>query len=94
MRIDGTNGAELHGAPEGAPTSRHPGGPPRGQDPAAGEGLPASGAEYQSYVQKAAACKEVDLEAVAEAKGLLESGQLDTPDAAQRAAERIVTLGI
>jgi hypothetical protein len=51
-------------------------------------------AASQPYIRKAAASEEVDLQAIAEAKKLLASGELDTPAAAQRAAERILSTGI
>ena len=51
-------------------------------------------AASQPYIRKAAASEEVNLQAIAEAKKLLASGELDTPAAAQRAAERILSTGI
>jgi len=40
------------------------------------------------------AAADVDLQAVAEARDLLASGQLDTPDAARRAAQALLDRGI
>ncbi|MCK4627340.1 MAG: hypothetical protein KAV00_18655 [Phycisphaerae bacterium] len=48
----------------------------------------------KAYIQKASACEEVNLQAIAEAKKLIESGQLDTPEAINQAAERIISIGI
>lgn len=50
--------------------------------------------QQQHYVQQAAACDEIDLQAVAEARRLIEAGELDTPAAIERAAERILTQGL
>ena len=38
--------------------------------------------------------EEIDEQAVAEARKLLRSGRLDTPEAARRAAEALINLGI
>ena len=53
-----------------------------------------SDAAYQQYIQKIPATEEIDLQAVALAKELLQSGQLDTPEAADRAAGKILDIGI
>jgi hypothetical protein len=46
------------------------------------------------YVGKALATEEVDRQAVLQAKELLKSGELDTPEAAKRAAQAILDLGV
>ena len=46
------------------------------------------------YARTAAAAEEVRPEAVKEARALLESGQLTSPDALQRTAESLLRLGI
>ncbi len=46
------------------------------------------------YIRAAMAADEINLQAVAEAKELLESGRLDSPQAARRAAEAIIRQGI
>lgn len=51
-------------------------------------------ADYREYIQKVPATDEIDLQAVARAKELIQSGQLDTPEAIERAAEKILELGI
>jgi len=48
----------------------------------------------RSLVQAALAAEDVDTAAVAEAKELLESGQLDTPEAARRAAKNMIERGL
>lgn len=45
------------------------------------------------YVRAAMAAEEVDEQAVADARNLLRSGQLDSPEAARRAAESLLRLG-
>ena len=93
MRIEGTQGAGTNGLNE----------------PAGGVGKyvkapPASAAKsgkaiefdsvHRAYALQAAACEPVNLAAVAEAQKLLESGQLDTPEAALRAADAILSRGL
>lgn len=48
----------------------------------------------EKLISEASAAPEIDAQAVAEARALLESGQLDTPQAADRAAQRILDLGL
>ena len=50
--------------------------------------------EYEPFIRKAAQLEDTDSQAVAEAKEALESGQLDTSEAAQSAAENILESGI
>jgi hypothetical protein len=45
------------------------------------------------YIRRAQAGEDVDAKAVAEARALLSSGKLDTPQAARRAAENILKHG-
>ena len=49
---------------------------------------------YKSLIRQAASCKEVDEKAVAQAKSLLASGQLDTAQSIRLAAETILGRGI
>ena len=49
---------------------------------------------HGKYVSAALAAKDVNAAAVAEAKRLLEAGQLDAPEAVDRAAEAILDRGI
>ena len=46
------------------------------------------------YIQGASQSEEIDTQAVDRARKLLSSGDLDTPQAAQAAAEAILDLGI
>jgi hypothetical protein len=48
----------------------------------------------EKLISEASAAPEINAQAVAEARALLESGQLDTPQAADRAAQRILDLGL
>ncbi len=48
----------------------------------------------QPCIERAAEAVEVRPDAVEDAKRLLAAGKLDTPEAAQRAAENILRLGI
>ncbi len=71
--------------------------PSKGADTGARDGAPGCvrvPSQYAAYVRQAAGAEDIDKAAVAEAKQLLDSGQLDSPDAARRAAESILTLGI
>lgn len=45
-----------------------------------------------AYIQKAGQVEDVNLQAVAEAKRLMQTGQLDTPEALLRAANNMLTL--
>ena len=49
---------------------------------------------YKSLIRQAASCKEVDKKAVAQAKSLLASGELDTAQTVRLAAETILGRGI
>jgi len=94
MHIEPTQGFDGPGTPDGPHRSRQAEPvPPAGQgnpaeSPSHGQAVPAS------YVEQAAEAAAVRTEAVAEARRLLASGQLDTPEAAEAAAETILTLGI
>ncbi len=93
MRIDGTQGAGPNGLNEAsAATGKHV--PPA----SVGAAKPAEALEFDSvhgaYVRKAAAGDSIDAATVAQARKLLESGQLDTPEAALRAADRMLDRGL
>ena len=94
MRIDPANKPEIQRPIPPSNGSTQPvdsGGP----SPAAQTGRPeTTEAVHKSYIRKAVAGGDVDLQAVAEAKKLLDGGQLDTPEAIARAAENIVIRGI
>ena len=94
MRIDPANKPEIQGPLPGSNGSPQPVGS-GGAQPAAQTGRPeTTEAVHKSYIRRAVACDDVDLQAVAEAKKLIEAGQLDTPEAVARAAENIVVRGI
>lgn len=94
MRIDPTNRPELQGPSQGDKTL------PQSDRPGNLRNVPETGrpqtteAACKSYIRKAADCQDVDLQAVAEARKLLDAGQLDTSEAIARAAENIVIRGI
>ena len=94
VRIDGSNNPELHRlSTDSNPPSR----PMKPKDASSAEGLtesPATEASYQPYIGKAAACDEVDLQAIAEAQKLLASRQLDSTEAIRRAAEAMLKFGL
>jgi hypothetical protein len=50
--------------------------------------------EYEPFIRRTVELEDTDSRAVAEAKEALESGQLDTLEAAQSAAENILESGI
>ena len=96
MRIDGTYRPQGPGAnplsdaidaakaPPLAPT-------PQG-DP--GEGLTVAANSLASYVEKVRLTPEINAQAVADARRLMEAGELDTPEAIRRAAQAMVDGGI
>lgn len=92
MRIDPTHGPEPHGVPEGKPGAAKP------TRPAGAEGKPTGDSAevlpaHKPYVRKAMEADEIDLQAVEEARKLLESGELFTPEAVGRAARNVLTQG-
>ena len=94
MRIDPANKPEIQGPLPGSNGSAKPVGP-GGAQPTAQTGRPeTTEAVHQSYIRRAVAGDDVDLQAVAEAKKLIEAGLLDTPEAIASAAENIVIRGI
>jgi hypothetical protein len=58
------------------------------------EGPEAADPKVAEYARAAAGAEEVRPEAVKEARALLESGQLTSPEALQRTAESLLRLGI
>jgi hypothetical protein len=93
VRIDKTNGYE----PQGLPTSGRPTAKP-GKPAAAGVNEDVDGAQIDltsaALARQAASSADVNAAAVQEAKQLLQSGQLDTPEAIRRAAQAILTTGL
>ncbi len=49
--------------------------------------------QLQALIEQARAADEINSEAIAEAKKLIESGELDSSDAARRAAEALIRFG-
>ena len=92
MRIDGPNRLPSPAASDAdaAPPRRSQAPSPRPGDGDAVIIAP----ELQRYVRQAGSCEEVRADAVAEARRLIDAGELDTPEAMQRAAERILTEGL
>ena len=94
MRIDGPEKLQMDGLSSKDGQMRGPAQPARAPDvPAAADAAIADPA-CVLYTPKAAACEDVNLQAVAEALRLLEAGQLDTPQAARQAAENILSMGL
>ena len=94
MHIEPTQGFDALGSPDGTRSAPQP-----EQVWPAGEGKPLETCPDEqrvppAYVEQAAAAEEVRSEAVAEARLALASGALDTAEAAEAAAEAILTLGI
>jgi hypothetical protein len=92
VRIDPTHSPEPHGLPEGKPGSAKPPRPPGADDRPTAESAELLAA-HKPYVSKAMEADEIDLQAVQEAKRLLESGQLFSPEAVLRAARKLLADG-
>lgn len=94
VRIDGSNWVQPQGTGE-VPQPVHK---PSSSADSADAKIAADGSQTRSalapYVRAAMAAEEVNELAVAEARKLLRSGQLDTLDAARRAAEALLARGI
>jgi hypothetical protein len=93
MRIDGTHAPE----PQGLGDARLAGQAPKPSTSAADKtGVDSSQllSEQAPYIRAAIAVPDADTSAVEEARNLLRSGQLDNPEAIQKAAQRILDLGI
>jgi hypothetical protein len=58
------------------------------------DGLSVAANSLASYVEKVRLTPEINAQAVAEARRLMEAGELDTPEAIQRAAQAMVDGGI
>jgi len=89
VRVQGPQGHEPQNVPNATGPGRAVG--PEARTPATEAHLSAS---CRPYIAKALSSDAFNVQAVQEARRMLAAGQLDTPDAAQRAAERIVDLGI
>lgn len=94
MRIDGTYGL----GPGGLATGRaQEGKSKRASQPAINDGTipddPEIRHRHQKYLNQARTCDQVDTQAIAEARELLKSGELASPEAISRAAQAIIDLG-
>ena len=94
MKIDGTDGLGIHSSAEAAPPAAKPQSKanPSAADSVSSE-LQLKGQDA-AYIKAALACDEVNSQAVKEARQLLQSGQLDTPEAIRNAAATILSTGI
>jgi uncharacterized protein YdbL (DUF1318 family) len=94
MQIERTNGfagpsrpGETDGFPKPAPQAGRVGKPV--------EAVPeVTASELQELAKQAAAAPEINWDNVAEARKLIESGGLSTPEAIQNAAQRLLDLGV
>ena len=91
MSIDITNNIVFDAGSSGLDPSKKPDLDKNSQADAADSTLRT---EYAPFIRKALELEETDSLAVAEARRALESGQLDTPEAAQYTAETILNTGI
>ncbi len=94
MRIEGSNRAEVPGPTDGNDRAERSARQRYARDAKPPEGLVIGESACQTYIRKASACEEINLQAVADAKKMVESGQLDTQEAVERAAEGILSMGI
>jgi hypothetical protein len=91
MSIDITNNIIFDAGGSGLDPSKRPDLGKTSQADAADSTLRA---EYEPFIRKAVQLEDTDSQAVAQARQALESGLLDTLDAAQYTAENILTSGI
>ena len=94
MQIESTRGVDPLGVPDGANGLPKAGETRSAAAKAEDTPLPAAEPSLEPYIRQAAEAEEVRADAVAEARRLLDSGALDTADAARAAAENILRLGI
>ena len=90
MRIDGTNKIG-QGSPDPLDNQPRSSGLPRNTPT---EQSPAVEQHLKPLIEKVKRAENVDFQAVAEAKQLLDSGKLDSPEAILRAAEALLRFGI
>ena len=94
VRIDSTNNANIQNPLAGGSSAPQASGLAGAQQTAQTGRPQTTESVHESYIRKAVASETVDTQAIAEAKALLESGQLDNTGAIARAAENIVIRGI
>jgi len=90
MRIDKTNPLDLYAAADFATSKARAA---KSGDVAATDKVDQAG-QTQSLVLQALSAHDFRPEAVAEAKRMMDSGELDTPENVMRAAEKLVDMGI
>ncbi len=97
MRIDGNYGLDPRNIRDNTPAAPGPADAANSAKPAP-QAADAKAAEFiescSSYIKAALGGDEIDAAAVEQARGLIASGQLDTPEAIRRAAEAILGQGI
>jgi hypothetical protein len=91
VRIDGNPSISRQVVPEASGAARQASPAPRAQGQPEGVELLSS---QQARVDRAAAVPEIDEKAVAEARELIRTGRLDTPEAIRGAAEAILDRGV
>ena len=92
VRIDGTYGLAPHKGPDDAEAKAEAlQGHYAGRSPTGGAEVISS---QERLIAAASDAGEVNVEAVKEARAMLAAGQLDTPEAARRAAEAILKTGL
>jgi len=94
VRIDPTNRPETQNRLTGANTPEQAVRPDSAELTDQTARIEVADAVHQSYIRKAAASQDLNAEAIAEARKLIEAGQLDTPEAIAKAAENIIDKGI
>lgn len=94
MRIDGTFGFGTFGVGDGKNAASKAGKSGSAHGASAMVNDPVIADLAASYVGQVQAVEDVNLSAVAEARRLLESGELSSPEAIRRAAQSIVDLGV
>jgi len=92
VRIDGTSGYDAYRLAGEKPTAaQKEAKAPPSTEPQAGVEVAESA---RKYIDQALAAQTADSTAVEEARKLIASGQLDTPEAIDRAAQAIVDRGL
>jgi len=94
MQIERTEGVNASGLPGGARNLAQTGELAVGQDKAGHQADPGSEVVLEPYLQQAARIGDVRQDRVEQARELLAAGELDTAEAARRAAESILRFGI
>ena len=93
MRVEGTHDIGPRDFPNGPNAASKPN---RATGGSSESGSPASGgveSQLEALIKKVKAGDEINSQAVAEAQKLLESGELDSPEAIERAAEALIRFG-